>query len=637
GVHRLGPLQPARAAELCRRLLAPAENVPQAAIDVLVQRTHGIPLLLVELIRGLKRDGLVRKRMRGDNWFLATDELEKLPDSPLIEWLAEREVGALPRELASHARLTALLGAEFAAEDVEGVVGELDAEGLGADFPLDAQVATRRLAALGVLVMTRAGGFRFRHALVRDAVAHSVHASRREHVHRAAARFYRRTRTLPDIHRLPLLARHAAEAGLKNEAAALYLQLAEEARGRHSYFDAERSYTSALQLLDGADMPRRLLAYRGRGSMRYRIGRYEDSLADLEEARVFARRLGDSTAEAEIVLDAATALDWISEFARSGAMVAEAAVLLQGTASNALRARLVLGRGRALIREDHWAEACAALEEAVGLAETVGDDAYETLIISLVLLEAILGEMGRFEDAERVCDRAIALSQERGDQLHLIAAVNNRRAIRIARADVAGAIADQQTVMRMGRELGILIFEYLGEYEIALLHYQGGGLDAAEHHVRRAMAFEDRHPDVVGSTLVATLILARIQAYAGDEAEARNMLRRIAGAQDAATSAGRASGALTPSHAVLVSMVDLATRDATTAEWEALLERSARDSLEQEPIEVADLYGTWALRRGRIEEARRAFEEAAARAARIPNVMESRLKKGLEATAARTT
>jgi len=210
------------------------------------------------------------------------------------------------------------------------VVAELDAEGLGAEFPLDSHVATRRLAALGVLVITRAGGFRFRHALVRDAVAHSVHSSHREHVHRAAARFYRRTRMLADIHRLPVLARHAAEAGLKDEAAALYLQLAEEARGRHSYLDAERSYTSALNLLDDADVQRVLVAHRGRGSMRYRIGRYEDSLADLEKARTFARQLRDSTAEAEIVLDAATALDWVSEFARSGAMVAEAAVLARG-------------------------------------------------------------------------------------------------------------------------------------------------------------------------------------------------------------------------------------------------------------------------------------------------------------------
>jgi len=115
------------------------------------------------------------------------------------------------------------------------------------------------------------------------------------------------------------------------------------------------------------------------------------------------------------------------------------------------------------------------------------------------------------------------------------------------------------------------------------------------------------------------------------------MLRRIEGAVQTSPSDKPAPGALTPSQAVLVTMVDLATRDATSAEWQALLERSARDSLEQEPIEVADVYGTWALRRGRIDEARRAFEEAAARAARIPNVMGARVQKGLQATAARKT
>ena len=85
---------------------------------------------------------------------------------------------------------------------------------------------------------------------------------------------------------------------------------------------------------------------------------------------------------------------------------------------------------------------------------------------------------------------------------------------------------------------------------------------------------------------------------------------------------------------MLRDLVDLASRDASPQEWEALLARSARESLEQEPIEVADLYGAWALRRGKPEQARRAFAEAAARAARIPNIMEARVRRGLEATEA---
>jgi tetratricopeptide (TPR) repeat protein len=637
GSHDLGPLDPIRAAELCRQLLAPAENVAHAAVERLVQRTQGIPLLLVELVRGLKRDGLIRKRMRGDSWYLATDELDRLPDSPLIEWLAEREIGALPRELAGHARLTALLGNEFGTEEVDGVLAELDADGLGAQFPLDGRVATDRLSALGLLVTTRAGEQRFRHALVRDAIARSVPAAQRNQVHQCAARFYRSTRAIPDVRRLPLLARHAAEAGLNDEAAALYLHLAEEARARHGYFDAERSYTSALGLLPASDVQRRLVAGRGRGSMRYRIGRYEDSFADLEEARALARVLGDREAEAEIVLDAATALDWVTDYARSRAMLEEAVSLGKAVPSPALQARLVLGQGRSLLREDRWAEASAVLEHAAELAEAVGDEAYETLIISLVMLESALTGVHRLEEAERASERAIGLSRERGDQLHLMAALNNRRSVRIGRHDVAGAIEDLEKMMRIGREVGMILAEYWGEFELAMLLYQSGEADRSIEHARRALAIECRHPEVARSAPIALLALARIEAYRGRCGESRRLLNDIHESLQNALKEGRTSGALTPSQAVLVSMVDLATRDSTTLEWESLLERSARESIEQEPIEVADLYGTWALRRGRIEEARRAFEEAAARAARIPNIMESRVSKGLEATAARTT
>ncbi|HEY6909414.1 MAG TPA: protein kinase [Myxococcales bacterium] len=634
--HRLQALSPESAAELCRRLLAPAENVPAAVVERLVQRTQGVPLLLVELVRGLKRDGIVRKRMRGDTWFVASDELDKLPDSPLIEWLAEREMAALPRELAAHARLAALLDAEFGAEEVEGVVSRLDSVGASADFPLDAQVATRRLSGLGLLVTTRAGAFRFRHALVRDAIARSVPEAQRTRIHAGAASFYRATKALPDARRLSLLARHASEAGLREEAGQLYLQLAEDARTRHVYFDAERSFTKALAFLDTAARSGRLTALRGRGDTRYRIGRYEDALADMEAARALARAAQDRLAEAEIVLDAATALDWMTDFARSRDLVAQAEALAGGDASTALQARLLVGHARSLFRLDRVAEAARALEQAARLAEAIGDPGYETLIISLVLLEHLLAQLGEIEAARRVAGRAIELAGARGDQLHLVAALNNRRSLLVARKDVSAAIEDQLAMMRIGREIGMLLAEYFGETNLSeLLYYQADDLDAAAGHARKAMQIEERHPEVASRGPVAVLRLARIEAYRGNEREARELLGRIDAAVERARAEGRASGSLSPSEGILRAMVDLATRDSAVEDWEALLARSAHESMEQEPIEIADLYGTWALRRGKATEARRAFEEAAARAARIPNIMDERVRKGLEATAAR--
>jgi hypothetical protein len=132
-------------------------------------------------------------------------------------------------------------------------------------------------------------------------------------------------------------------------------------------------------------------------------------------------------------------------------------------------------------------------------------------------------------------------------------------------------------------------------------------------------------------------LLARIEAYRGNEQAARDLLTRIREAVRTAARRDNAAVLRTPGEGVLLTMIDLSTRDTSADEWEKLLERSASDSVEQESIEVADLYGAWALRRGRIELARRAFEEAARRALRIPNIMDARIQNGLRAAGVPST
>src|SRR5262249_41084332 len=94
--HSIEPLDVVSAAKLARRLLHPAENVSRRALGRLYDRTRGVPRLLVELIRGLKREGIVRRAENGTGYYLATDELDRLPDLPIVQWTASREVEALP-------------------------------------------------------------------------------------------------------------------------------------------------------------------------------------------------------------------------------------------------------------------------------------------------------------------------------------------------------------------------------------------------------------------------------------------------------------------------------------------------------------------------------------------------------------
>ncbi len=634
----LGPLDPQVAIDLCRRLLHPAENIQAHTLEKLVAGTQGSPLLLTELVRGLKRDGFVRRNPKGGAWFLASDELERLPDLPLVEWLAERELGRLPPDLVAHAQLAALLGSEFSEMEIEAVLTELDRDGLGADFPMDPRVATRKLIGMGLLILHRRDIIGFRHAMVREAVRGSIPETLRGQVHGAAFRFYRdAAQVMADSERLPRLAFHAAKAGLREEAAALYLELAERARSRHAYLEAESLYSQALQLLPESDDRRRMVAWRGRGLMRYRVSRY-DAIDDLALAREAARRVGDPQAEVEIVLDESTAFDWTDEYRKSRALVGEAETLAAALASQAgaehlarrVAARVLLGQGRAMWRFSERKEALEKLTQAVELAEQLGDDGYETLVVSLLLLGDLLPWYGETKRAELAFERVIALCEDHGDRVHVAVALLNRRQIWIARRDLARAIGDTRECIHIARELGLATTTFMGSYNLGEMFYQAGDPASAWPHVNLAVELENRRFSGVGRP-VARLLQTRLLALEGNHDLARSWVQEIRTHQERLTATGTTEGLLMPSEDVLLTMVDLFTRDASDQEWADLRQRADKFSVEQEPIEVADLEARWLARHGRFAEAELKFEEAHRLAQRIPNVMEARLRKGMAA------
>jgi tetratricopeptide (TPR) repeat protein len=548
---------------------------------------------------------------------------------PLVSWLAQRDVERLPRDLEPHAWLAALLAPEVQVAEVAGVLAELDRSGHGSRFPLDPEAATRRLLGLGLLVLHRGGRTGFRVPVVRDEVARAAPAALARAVHEAAARFYGRPGAALDVERLPRLAHHLAAAGRSQEAADVELSLARRAQGRHAYLEAETLFSRVLDHLPGGASRSRVDALRGRGLMRYRTGRYDESVADLEAARRAARDAGETDIEVECLLDEATSRDWARDFPGSRARVEEARALAREAAS-ILRARLRLGEGRSLFRESRWAEACVALEDAATLAGASGDEAYETLMVALLMLGTALPQLGRTGEATDALDRAEALAGERGDGLHLASVLTNRRNLLVARGDMEGALRDQLGAVRLGREMGLATIEYYGAFNAAELCYQVADVPRAEGHLRRVREIEDRHPEA--QPLPRGLLLgARLLVFAGDLAGARERLAAFREAVAAARAAGWRGAEPGPSDAVLADAVDLATRTPKAGEWDEVCRRSAADSVEQEPVEVLEMRGLAALRGGRPEEGRRALEDALRLAEHIPNLLAPRVRRALEA------
>src|SRR5262249_52990515 len=152
-----------------------------AVIARVLERAEGSPLAIVELLHGLRAEGLLRKQ--AGSYVIATEALDSLPDAPLAAWLAQREIERLGPDVAAHARLASLLAPEFFAEELEGVLLAMDRE-TGKAFPLDASAGMLQLFHAGVLLGLSNSGYGFRTRSLRDSLAKGLPKEISAGVHR---------------------------------------------------------------------------------------------------------------------------------------------------------------------------------------------------------------------------------------------------------------------------------------------------------------------------------------------------------------------------------------------------------------------------------------------------------------------
>ncbi|XXY17586.1 protein kinase [Sorangium sp. So ce216] len=520
----LDPLDDGAALELAAALLRPAEYPPAAVLERLVRWSGGSPFALTEIVRALRRAGVIRRRPGARSFYVSTADVDALPASPVFQWLAARRLAALPPDLAACARLCAALGASFHREEVEWVEDALERAG-GAGSPVDAGVGLAALVDEGLLAGSDGGRLSFRDAPIQDAIEDLLAPAQRTAIHEHALAYWR-PRASHEAAALEPIARHAAACGRRDEAAGALLRLGGAALAVHAHAEADLRYTAALALLDGgegADPRRRAEALAGRGRGRYRIGRAPEAWEDLREARALAEALGDRALLAELILEEATALDWLREFELSAQRAGEAAPLVAALALPRLSVRLLLARGRAAGRRGELPEAIVLLEQARAAAAAQGD--HEPLVIALLILGALLTFTGRPDAAEARFDEAIARATAEGDRVHLVMAHYNRTNLWIVRHDLERGLADARRAVALARELGDPLTERMVTVNTAELLHQLERHDDALDLARRVCLLEERFLDRPAA--LGPLLSARIQLERGDIDEARRLVTWI--------------------------------------------------------------------------------------------------------------
>lgn len=565
-VRDLGPLPARDAEELVRKLLAPVEHVPRDAVMRIVERARGLPRMMMELVRGLRAEGAIRIEPTG-RAVLVLDRIDDDAGNATIEWLAERELRGLGDALAGHARLAALLGAAFSIDELAGVVAILDRTGGGEVVPLDPGVGLERLASAGLLVAAERGRWDFRYPLLREAIGRTASPAFRAAAHEAAYRHHAET-----THDLVRIAHHAERTPQPARAIDPLLALGRDAMAKHLDLPAQLHLGRALALLEDAD-PRRGEVLRARGIACYRLGRYTDALGDLRAARALAR---SPVERAELLLDEAMALDWMVAYAPAATAVADAEVAVHGLdIAPGLALRLLVARGRCELRAGALEPAVARLHEAHALGEQLGEAAYESRVVALLMLAPLLAMLGRADESALLFERATALCDLHHDRMHLVSVIQNQIPLHMARADHAGAVTAVERARALSRELGLVASEYRQLCNLADIHIQAGHAELALAQLEHAAALSRLVHDASPPDLA--LLGARAALLAGRRDDARRAIANISRDQ------------LGAAELVLVRAIELCTTTYDRDAWIAAVVDCDHLDGQSDVIEVHDL------------------------------------------------
>ncbi|HEX5451229.1 MAG TPA: adenylate/guanylate cyclase domain-containing protein, partial [Candidatus Limnocylindrales bacterium] len=454
-----GPIEPAAAA---MALAAATEDdpLPPHVVDALATRSGGNPLFLGEL--------LAAARGRG-----GTDDL---PGS--IEEVVAGQLDRLAPLDRLLLRYAAVLGMRFDDKLLDTVLA-------AAAIPADAGAWDR----LGQFIARDPrGGFRFRHALFRDAAYERLAFRRRRELHaRVGDAILRQAGRRPDA-QAELLSLHFFHAG-RFDAAWRYSRIAgDRARAAYANVEAAEFYARAIdagrRVRDVA--PREQSAVlEALGDARVQLGEFPGAQEAFQAARGAIR--DDPVADAKLVLKISQvawqqgrypqALRW------TGRGLHGLADRL-GTAADSARAQLTVQYGAVRQQQGRAHEAVRWCRRAIGEATEAGDR--DALAHAYYILDWALFSLGRTAEAIYSSD-ALAIYETLGDLAHQAAVLNNLGGYAYFEGRWDDALAHYERARAAYERIGAQLDAAFPAGNIAEILVDQGRLAEAEPLLRQAL------------------------------------------------------------------------------------------------------------------------------------------------------
>ena len=289
----LAPLTDQAARELAREIFQRVPDVPETIIDLLVERSEGVPYYTEELVNWFIDHSILDTR--GERWRFLPEKLKEQPLPATLQHLLLTRLSSLSQTERAALQRGAIFGRRFWTGGLEALGLPTGAETLGHLQPRGFVDAQPDSAFQGDTEWS------FHQNLLQEVTYESVLKRERAALHRVAAGWLERQ--AKQAGRLDefagLLGDHYERAGELSAAADWYLRAGQHAMAQGAPREAVGYYTQALELLPPIDRERRWQILLGREEALSVLGDAEPLKADITALLELACSLDDDNYLAE--------------------------------------------------------------------------------------------------------------------------------------------------------------------------------------------------------------------------------------------------------------------------------------------------------------------------------------------------
>ncbi|MFQ6057383.1 MAG: tetratricopeptide repeat protein [Anaerolineae bacterium] len=480
-------------------------------------QTEGNPFFIIEVIRSLFEEGLLRQDEHGwtTDWQDFVTEYAQLPIPASVRDVIQSRLDRLDEGARQALETAAVTRHQFYFSTIKQASGQKEEEALDAfDRLLGAQLIRE------VEVGVRGSKYEFSHELIREVACQSMSGARRQRLHQRVgetleAEYQDRLDEVVDR-----LAYHFTQGGVRDKALTYSIRAGDKARTLYANEKAIEHYQRALQLAEEAEDLSTI--YEGLGDVYTLLGKHElavqsyQAVLDCNGSRLGKRRAAEIQRKIGRVYERSGQYD----LALSHLLAGKEILATDGPSLE--MARLDDGRALIYIRQGRYGEAIELCEHNLAAIErlTQGGDGRRELAWAYNTLGSAYLYQGHYQQAIEHFQRSLALKEELGDALGRATLYNNLGVVHYYRGDYDQANRYYQRGFEIKKKIGDIYGLAISCTNLGLILYHRRDYAQALQHLSEAVRICQ---DIEAEWLLpeAHRIMAQVYLALGDVAQAQ--------------------------------------------------------------------------------------------------------------------